>query len=30
VNSGTQFDPLVIEVLANFVREPVAAAGAAA
>jgi putative nucleotidyltransferase with HDIG domain len=30
LNSGTQFDPLVVEVLANFVREPIAAAGAAA
>ena len=26
LNSGTQFDPLVVEVLADFVREPVAVA----
>jgi putative nucleotidyltransferase with HDIG domain len=26
VNTGTQFDPLVVEVLADFVREPVAVA----
>jgi HD-GYP domain-containing protein (c-di-GMP phosphodiesterase class II) len=23
LNAGTQFDPLVVEVLADFVREPV-------
>jgi HD-GYP domain-containing protein (c-di-GMP phosphodiesterase class II) len=27
-NSGTQFDPLVVEVLASFVREPVEFAAA--
>jgi HD-GYP domain-containing protein (c-di-GMP phosphodiesterase class II) len=26
LNTGTQFDPLVVEVLAGFVREPVALA----
>jgi hypothetical protein len=26
LNTGTQFDPLVVEVLADFVREPVAVA----
>jgi putative nucleotidyltransferase with HDIG domain len=30
LNAGTQFDPLVVEVLASFVREPVAVAGVAA
>jgi HD-GYP domain-containing protein (c-di-GMP phosphodiesterase class II) len=24
LNAGTQFDPLVVEVLASYVREPVA------
>jgi putative nucleotidyltransferase with HDIG domain len=28
LNSGSQFDPLVVEVLASFVREPVAVAAA--
>jgi putative nucleotidyltransferase with HDIG domain len=28
LNSGTQFDPLVVEVLADFVREPVAVVAA--
>jgi HD-GYP domain-containing protein (c-di-GMP phosphodiesterase class II) len=26
MNTDSQFDPLVVEVLANFVREPVAVA----
>jgi HD-GYP domain-containing protein (c-di-GMP phosphodiesterase class II) len=26
MNTGNQFDPLVVEVLADFVREPVAVA----
>ena len=30
VNTGTQFDPLVVEVLAGFVREPVAVVAAMA